>query len=126
MLCTASFTNGVPRWLTGKGKGWVTAEYAMLPRATHTRSPREAAKGKQSGRTLEIQRLIGRSLRAVTDLAAMGEDDGPADEQAQSRVLGGTALVDGVEPVKDIGPFIFRNAGPTVFNDDFEFLTLQY
>ena len=63
----------MPPFLRGKGTGWVTAEYAMLPRATHTRSPREAAKGKQTGRTLEIQRLIGRSLRAVTDLGKLGE-----------------------------------------------------
>ncbi len=73
VICTASVEESVPPFLRGKGTGWVTAEYAMLPRATHTRSPREAAKGKQSGRTLEIQRLIGRSLRAVTDLAALGE-----------------------------------------------------
>ena len=73
VLCTASFTNGVPRWLNGKGSGWVTAEYGMLPRSTHTRSEREAAKGKQSGRTQEIQRLIGRSLRAVVDLNVLGE-----------------------------------------------------
>ncbi len=73
VLCTASVEESVPPFLRGKGTGWVTAEYAMLPRATHTRSPREAAKGKQTGRTLEIQRLIGRSLRAVTDLAKLGE-----------------------------------------------------
>ena len=73
VICTASVEESVPPFLRGKGTGWVTAEYSMLPRATHTRSPREAAKGKQSGRTLEIQRLIGRSLRAVTDLAALGE-----------------------------------------------------
>lgn len=73
VICTASVEESVPPFLRGKGTGWVTAEYAMLPRATHTRSPREAAKGKQSGRTLEIQRLIGRSLRAVTDLAKLGE-----------------------------------------------------
>ena len=73
VLCTASIEDGVPGFLRGKGQGWVTAEYGMLPRATHTRSPREAAKGKQSGRTQEIQRLIGRSLRAVIDLAALGE-----------------------------------------------------
>ncbi|HYD37277.1 MAG TPA: ribonuclease PH, partial [Allosphingosinicella sp.] len=65
VLCTASVEQGVPTWLRGKGKGWVTAEYGMLPRATHTRGRREAAAGKQSGRTQEIQRLIGRSLRAV-------------------------------------------------------------
>ena len=73
VLCTASVEEGVPGFLRGKGQGWVTAEYGMLPRATHTRSPREAAKGKQSGRTQEIQRLIGRSLRAITNMAALGE-----------------------------------------------------
>jgi len=73
VLCTASVEEGVPGFLRGKNQGWVTAEYGMLPRATHTRSPREAAKGKQSGRTQEIQRLIGRSLRAITDLTALGE-----------------------------------------------------
>ena len=64
VLCTASIDAGVPRWLKGKGRGWVTAEYGMLPRSTHTRNSREAARGKQSGRTVEISRLIGRSLRA--------------------------------------------------------------
>ena len=73
VLCTASVEEAVPGFLRGKGEGWVTAEYGMLPRATHTRSAREAAKGKQSGRTQEIQRLIGRSLRAVVDLGALGE-----------------------------------------------------
>lgn len=73
VICTASVEESVPPFLRGKGTGWVTAEYAMLPRATHTRSSREAAKGKIGGRTHEIQRLIGRSLRAVTDLAALGE-----------------------------------------------------
>ncbi|MCP4636653.1 MAG: ribonuclease PH [Methyloversatilis sp.] len=73
VLCTASVEESVPPFLRGKGQGWVTAEYGMLPRSTHTRSAREAAKGKQSGRTQEIQRLIGRSLRSVTDLAALGE-----------------------------------------------------
>ncbi|MHB8763998.1 MAG: ribonuclease PH [Deferrisomatales bacterium] len=73
VLCAASVEEGVPSFLRGSGKGWVTAEYGMLPRATLTRTPREAAKGKQGGRTLEIQRLIGRSLRAVTDLASFGE-----------------------------------------------------
>jgi ribonuclease PH len=73
VLCTASIEDGVPGFLRGKGQGWVTAEYGMLPRATHTRSPREAARGKQSGRTQEIQRLIGRSLRAIIDLSALGE-----------------------------------------------------
>src|SRR3954454_17643941 len=73
VLCTASVETNLPSWLRGKGKGWVTAEYGMLPRATHTRGRREAAQGKQSGRTQEIQRLIGRSLRAVVDLALLGE-----------------------------------------------------
>ena len=73
VLCTASVETGVPGFLRGLGQGWLTAEYGMLPRSTHTRTAREAAKGKQSGRTLEIQRLIGRSLRAVTDLEALGE-----------------------------------------------------
>ncbi len=73
VLCTASIEEGVPGFLRGRGQGWVTAEYGMLPRSTHTRSAREAAKGKQSGRTQEIQRLIGRSLRAVIDMAALGE-----------------------------------------------------
>ena len=73
VLVTASLEEGVPGFLRGKGQGWVTAEYGMLPRATHTRGRREAAQGKQSGRTQEIQRLIGRSLRAVVDLKALGE-----------------------------------------------------
>jgi ribonuclease PH len=73
VLCTASIEEGVPSFLRGKGQGWVTAEYGMLPRATHTRGAREAARGKQSGRTQEIQRLIGRSLRAALDLTALGE-----------------------------------------------------
>ena len=73
VLCTASLEERVPPWLKGGGKGWVTAEYGMLPRATHDRTRREAASGKQSGRTQEIQRLVGRSLRAVVDLVALGE-----------------------------------------------------
>lgn len=73
VLCAATIEDGVPGFLRGKGSGWVTAEYSMLPRATITRTPREASKGRQSGRTLEIQRLIGRSLRAVMDMAALGE-----------------------------------------------------
>ena len=72
VLCTASVEEKVPPFLRGKAQGWVTAEYGMLPRSTHTRGAREAARGKQSGRTQEIQRLIGRSLRAVTDLALLG------------------------------------------------------
>jgi ribonuclease PH len=73
VLVTATVEDGVPGFLRGKGEGWITAEYGMLPRSTHTRSAREAARGKQGGRTLEIQRLIGRSLRAVVDLRALGE-----------------------------------------------------
>ena len=73
VLCTASIENRVPPWMRGAGSGWVTGEYGMLPRSTHSRSAREAARGKQSGRTQEIQRLIGRSLRAATDLEALGE-----------------------------------------------------
>ncbi|NBU29651.1 MAG: ribonuclease PH, partial [Caulobacteraceae bacterium] len=73
VLVTATVETGVPGWMRGKGAGWVTAEYGMLPRATHTRGRREAAQGKQSGRTQEIQRLIGRSLRAVVDMQALGE-----------------------------------------------------
>jgi len=74
VLCTASFTPGVPRWLKDSGTGWVTAEYAMLPRATTTRNQRESVKGKLGGRTQEISRLIGRSLRAVVDMKALGEN----------------------------------------------------
>lgn len=74
VLCTASWAAETPRWKRGSGEGWVTAEYGMLPRATHTRGRREAAEGGQSGRTQEIQRLIGRSLRAVTDLRALGDN----------------------------------------------------
>ncbi len=74
VVCTASVTEGVPRFLKGKGQGWLTAEYGMLPRATGTRNDREAAKGRQGGRTLEIQRLVGRSLRAAVDLKKLGEN----------------------------------------------------
>lgn len=74
VLCTASFTNGVPRWMAGKGKGWVTAEYSMLPRSTNERMARESVKGKIGGRTHEISRLVGRSLRAVVDMRALGEN----------------------------------------------------
>ncbi|KGK00472.1 ribonuclease PH [Thalassotalea sp. ND16A] len=74
VICTASAEEGVPRFLKGQGKGWITAEYGMLPRSTHTRMRREAASGKQSGRTLEISRLIARALRAAVDLSALGEN----------------------------------------------------
>src|SRR5215831_14054411 len=73
VICTASVDDGVPQFLKGMGRGWITSEYAMIPRATETRTPREATRGRQGGRTMEIQRLIGRSLRAVTDLEALGE-----------------------------------------------------
>jgi ribonuclease PH len=73
VLCTASIQEGVPRWLYGKGRGWLTAEYSLLPASTGERTDREASRGKQGGRTIEIQRLIGRSLRAVTDFSALGE-----------------------------------------------------
>jgi ribonuclease PH len=73
VLCTASIQDGVPRWLYGKGRGWLTAEYSLLPASTGDRTDREAARGKQGGRTIEIQRLIGRSIRAVTDFEALGE-----------------------------------------------------
>lgn len=112
VLCTASVEESVPPFLRGKGTGWVTAEYSMLPRATHTRSPREAAKGKQSGRTLEIQRLIGRSLRAVTDLDKLGErsvyidcDVLQADGGTRTASITGAyvALVDALSTLKSKG-----------------------
>lgn len=112
VLCTASVEESVPPFLRGKGTGWVTAEYAMLPRATHTRSPREAAKGKQTGRTLEIQRLIGRSLRAVTDLGKLGErsiyidcDVIQADGGTRTASITGAyvALVDALTSLKSKG-----------------------
>jgi ribonuclease PH len=74
VICTASVIEGVPRFMKGQGKGWITAEYGMLPRATHTRNDREAARGKQGGRTMEIQRLIGRALRTAVDLKLLGEN----------------------------------------------------
>jgi ribonuclease PH len=112
VLCTASVEESVPPFLRGKGTGWVTAEYAMLPRATHTRSSREAAKGKQTGRTLEIQRLIGRSLRAVTDLGKLGErsiyidcDVIQADGGTRTASITGAyvALVDALATLKSKG-----------------------
>ncbi len=112
VLCTATIEDGVPGFLRGKGKGWITAEYGMLPRATHTRSPREAAKGKQSGRTQEIQRLIGRSLRAVVDMAALGErtitldcDVLQADGGTRTAAITGSyvALVDACEALQKRG-----------------------
>lgn len=112
VLCTASVEDRVPPWLRGKGKGWVTAEYGMLPRATGTRNSREAARGKQGGRTLEIQRLIGRSLRAVVDLEALGErvitldcDVIQADGGTRTASITGAyvALVDAVNGLFDSG-----------------------
>jgi len=106
VLCTASVEDTVPSFLRGKGQGWVTAEYGMLPRATHTRSAREAAKGKQTGRTQEIQRLIGRALRAVVDLKGLGErtitidcDVLQADGGTRTAAITGgyVALMDAVE-----------------------------
>jgi len=106
VLCTATVESGVPGFLRGSGQGWVTAEYGMLPRSTHTRSPREAARGKQSGRTQEIQRLIGRSLRACIDLEALGErtvtldcDVLQADGGTRTASITGAyvALVDAIE-----------------------------
>lgn len=112
VLCTASFTEGVPRWLKGKGTGWVTSEYAMLPRATHTRSDRESVKGKLGGRTQEISRLIGRSLRAIIDTKALGEntivldcDVLQADGGTRTAAITGAyvALVDAVEWARNKG-----------------------
>jgi len=118
VLCTASFTNGVPRWMVGKGKGWVTAEYAMLPRATHDRNDRESVKGKIGGRTHEISRLIGRSLRAVVDTKALGEntividcDVLQADGGTRTAAITGAyiALADAIEWGREKG-FIAKNA----------------
>ena len=112
VLCTASVEDRVPPWLRGKGQGWVTAEYGMLPRATGTRNMREATRGKQGGRTLEIQRLIGRSLRAVVDLAALGErtvtldcDVLQADGGTRTASITGAyvALVDAVRKMRERG-----------------------
>lgn len=118
VLCTASFTNGVPRWMVGKGKGWVTAEYAMLPRATNDRNDRESVKGKIGGRTHEISRLIGRSLRAVVDMKALGEntivvdcDVLQADGGTRTAAITGAyiALADAIEWGREKG-FIAKNA----------------
>jgi ribonuclease PH len=118
VLCTASFTNGVPRWMTGKGKGWVTAEYAMLPRSTNDRNDRESVKGKIGGRTHEISRLIGRSLRAVVDMKALGEntividcDVLQADGGTRTAAITGAyiALHDAIEWGRDKG-FIGKNS----------------
>lgn len=122
VLCTASFTNGVPRWMNGSGKGWVTAEYSMLPRATHTRSDRESVKGKIGGRTHEISRLIGRSLRAVVDTKALGEntividcDVLQADGGTRTAAITGAyvALADAIEWGRERG-FIAKKATPLI------------
>ena len=120
VLCVASFTPGVPRWLKDGGKGWVTAEYAMLPRATHTRSDRESVKGKLGGRTQEISRLVGRSLRAVVNTQELGEntividcDVLQADGGTRTAAITGAyvALADAIEWAKGKG-FIAAKAQP--------------
>ncbi|OFL67265.1 MULTISPECIES: ribonuclease PH [unclassified Brevibacterium] len=112
VLCAASLTEGVPRWLKGEGTGWVTGEYAMLPRATHTRSSRESVRGKVGGRTHEISRLIGRSLRAVVDTAQLGEntiqldcDVLQADGGTRTAAITGAylALHDAIEKGRELG-----------------------
>lgn len=122
VLCTASFTNGVPRWMNGSGKGWVTAEYSMLPRATNTRNDRESVKGKIGGRTHEISRLIGRSLRAVVDTKALGEntividcDVLQADGGTRTTAITGAyvALADAIEWGREQG-FIAKKATPLI------------
>ncbi|EAP99749.1 ribonuclease PH [Janibacter sp. HTCC2649] len=120
VLCAASFTEGVPRWLKGKGTGWVTSEYEMLPRSTNTRSDRESRKGKVGGRTHEISRLIGRALRAVIDTKALGEntivvdcDVLQADGGTRTASITGAyvALVDAIEDARAKG-LIAKNAQP--------------
>jgi ribonuclease PH len=122
VLCTASFTNGVPRWLKGKGTGWVTAEYSMLPRSTNERMDRESVKGRIGGRTHEISRLIGRSLRAVVDTKALGEntlvidcDVLQADGGTRTAAITGAyvALADALEWGRGKG-FIGKNAKPLI------------
>jgi ribonuclease PH len=120
VLCTASFTNGVPRWMTGKGAGWVTAEYSMLPRSTNERMQRESIKGRVGGRTHEISRLIGRSLRAVVDMKALGEntlvidcDVLQADGGTRTASITGAyvAMADAIEWGRERG-FIAKKATP--------------
>jgi ribonuclease PH len=122
VLCTASLTQGVPRWRKGSGEGWVTAEYAMLPRSTHTRSDRESVRGKLGGRTHEISRLIGRSLRAVVDVRALGEntivldcDVLQADGGTRTAAITGAyvALADAVAHAREAG-FVAPRAEPLV------------
>lgn len=120
VLCVASFTPGVPRWLKDSGKGWVTSEYAMLPRATHTRSDRESVKGKLGGRTQEISRLVGRSLRSVVNMKELGEntividcDVLQADGGTRTAAITGAyvALVDAIAWAKEKG-YIASKANP--------------
>ncbi len=120
VLCTASFTNGVPRWLAGKGTGWVTAEYSMLPRSTNERMQRESIKGRVGGRTHEISRLIGRSLRAVVDTKGLGEntlvidcDVLQADGGTRTASITGAyvAMVDAIEWGRERG-FVGKKATP--------------
>jgi ribonuclease PH len=122
VLCTASFTNGVPRWMAGKGKGWVTAEYAMLPRSTNSRMDRESVKGRVGGRTHEISRLVGRSLRAVVDMKALGEntividcDVLQADGGTRTAAITGAyvALADAIEWARE-KKFIGQKAKPLI------------
>jgi ribonuclease PH len=122
VLCLASFTNGVPRWMMGKGKGWVTAEYAMIPRSTNDRMDRESVKGKIGGRTHEISRLIGRSLRAVVSTKELGEntividcDVLQADGGTRTAAITGAyvALVDAIEWGREKG-FIAKRATPII------------
>lgn len=112
VICTATVEDGVPRFMKGKGQGWVTAEYGMLPRATNTRNQREASKGKQGGRTVEISRLIGRSMRAALDLSKLGEhtvtldcDVIQADGGTRTAAITGAcvAMVDAIEHIRDQG-----------------------
>jgi ribonuclease PH len=120
VLCVASFTPGVPRWLKDSGKGWVTSEYAMLPRATHTRSDRESVKGKLGGRTQEISRLVGRSLRSIVNMKELGEntividcDVLQADGGTRTAAITGAyvAMVDAIAWAKEKG-FINAKANP--------------
>src|SRR3954468_13109170 len=122
VLCAASFTEGVPRWRKGEGRGWVTAEYAMLPRATNTRSDRESVKGKIGGRTHEISRLIGRSLRSIIDTKALGEntivldcDVLQADGGTRTAAITGAyvALADAIRFARE-NQLIGRNAQPII------------
>jgi ribonuclease PH len=122
VLCTASFTNGVPRWMAGRGKGWVTAEYSMLPRSTNDRMDRESVKGKIGGRTHEISRLIGRSLRAVVDMKSLGEntlvldcDVLQADGGTRTAAITGAyvAMADAIEWGRS-KKFIGQNAKPLI------------